>query len=54
MARAALQKNVDAEDIIALPVKEKIGRAKYIPEEQTDSFKIISDEMERQFAQLIG
>ena len=54
LARAALQKNVDAEDIIALPVKEKIGRAKYIPEEQTDSFKIISDEMERQFAQLIG
>ena len=54
LARTALQKNVDAEDIIALPVKEKIGRAKYIPEEQTDSFKIISDEMERQFAQLIG
>ena len=54
LARNALQKNVDAEDIIALPVKERIGRAKYIPEERMEEFRIISEEMERQFAGLIG
>ena len=54
LARQALQKNVDAEDIIALPIKEKIGRSKYIPEDRAESFNMISEEMERQFAELIG
>ena len=47
--REQLDKNVDIEDIIELPVREKIGRAKYIPEDKIaefdDIFKEIKSEM---------
>ena len=33
-ARAALQNGADIEALLSLPVREEIGRAKYIPEDQ--------------------
>ncbi len=38
LAKDALNKNVDIEDILELPVREKIGRAKYIPENEMSKF----------------
>ena len=37
LARDALDKNVDVEDILALDVKEKIGRSKYIEEKRNSA-----------------
>ena len=38
LGHEALEKNVDIEDILDLSVKEQIGRAKYIPEEESAKF----------------
>ena len=38
LGRDQLDKNVDIEDIIELPIREKIGRAKYIPEDRIAEF----------------
>jgi V/A-type H+-transporting ATPase subunit A len=54
LARTALNKNVEPEDIIELPVKEKISRSKYIPENELESFDAIELEMKKEIAQLIG
>ena len=35
-AAAVLEKGADVEEVAGLPVREKIGRFKYIPEEETD------------------
>lgn len=54
LARDALDKNVDVEDILALDVKEKIGRSKYIEEKDLDEFDVIEKELRKEFAELIG
>lgn len=54
LARDALDKNVDVEDILALDVKEKIGRSKYIEEKDLDEFDGIEKELRKEFAELIG
>ncbi|MBO8424447.1 MAG: V-type ATP synthase subunit A [Firmicutes bacterium] len=54
LARDALDKNVDVEDILALDVKEKIGRCKYIEEKDLDEFDGIEQELRKEFAELIG
>ena len=54
LARGALDKNVDVEDILALDVKEKIGRSKYIEEKDLDEFDGIERELRKEFAELIG
>ena len=54
LARDALDKNVDVEDILALDVKEKIGRSKYIEEKDLDEFDGIERELRKEFAELIG
>lgn len=54
LARDALDKNVDVEDIFALDVKEKIGRSKYIEEKDLDEFDGIEQELRKEFAELIG
>ena len=54
LARDALDKNVDVEDILALDVKEKIGRSKYIEEKDLDEFDGIEQELRKEFAELIG
>lgn len=38
MQRTLLNKRVDIEDILALDVREQIGRAKYIPESEMHRF----------------
>lgn len=51
----ALNENVDIEDIIELPVREKIGRAKYITEDTLDeSFAEIESELKKEIQTLIG
>ncbi len=54
LARDALDKNVDVEDILALDVKEKIGRSKYIEEKNLCEFDGIEQELRKEFAELIG
>ncbi len=54
LGRVALEKNVDIEDILALPVKEKIGRSKYIEEKDLAEFDNIERELRKEFAELIG
>lgn len=54
LGRGALEKNVDIEDILALPVKEKIGRSKYIEEKDISEFDNIEAELRREFTELIG
>ncbi len=51
----ALRENVDIEDIVDLPVREKIGRAKYINEKtEMGKFDEIEEEMKNEFSALIG
>lgn len=52
LAGDALDKNVDIEDIIDLPVREQIGRAKYIPEEEIDKFDDLTAEIKKQILAL--
>ncbi|MDR3186433.1 MAG: V-type ATP synthase subunit A [Christensenellaceae bacterium] len=54
LARGALEKNVDIEDIIVLPIKEKISRSKFIPENELKTFNTIEEEMKVAVKQLIG
>jgi len=53
-SESALGKNVDIEDILALPVKEKVGRSKYINEEDIANFDKIEIELKKEIATLIG
>ena len=50
----ALEKSVDYDDIINLPVREKISRAKYIEEENLDLIKDISKEIKDSVNALIS
>lgn len=54
LGNSALDKNVDAEDILELKVKEKIGRAKYIEEQDIKKFDDIEAELRAEIAGLIG
>ena len=49
---AALDAGVDYSKVIALPVRERIGRAKYIPEEEIREFDKIESELSEQMAAL--
>ena len=48
LARDALDKNVDIEDILALEVREQIGRAKYIPESEMSRFDDVLAEIKNE------
>lgn len=54
LGQEALLKNVDIEDIVALKVREKIGRAKYIEEKDMAQFDDIEKELKKEIAELIG
>ncbi|MDR0696032.1 MAG: V-type ATP synthase subunit A [Christensenellaceae bacterium] len=54
LARQALEKNIEAEDIIELKVKEKIGRAKYTNENNLAEFDEIESEMKKEITRLIN
>lgn len=49
---AALDAGADYSRVIALPVRERIGRAKYIPEEEIREFDKIESELSEQMAAL--
>lgn len=51
----AISKGADVEEVSGLPVREKIGRFKYVPEENTDAeFERISVEISSELNQLLG
>ncbi len=52
LAKDALQKNVDIEDILELGVREQIGRAKYIPESEMSKFDEILAEIKSEMRAL--
>ena len=52
LGRDQLSKNVDIEDIIELPIREKIGRAKYIAESDIAQFDEIFKEMKKEMLAL--
>jgi len=55
LGNEALSVNVDIEDVIKLPVRDEIGRAKYIEEALVeDRFNSIEEQLENQFKELIG
>ena len=48
--KQALDAGANLSDVISLPVREKIGRAKYIPEDKLDQFTAIENELSGQIA----
>lgn len=54
LASGALAKNVDIEDILELPVREQIGRAKYIPETEMNKFDGILAQIKKEMSELVG
>ncbi len=54
LANEAISENVDIEDIIEIPVREKIGRAKYIEEKDIAKFDEIEEELKNEIKALIG
>lgn len=51
---AALEKNVDLEDLLEIPVKEKIGRAKYIPEKEIKTFDELDAEYKKEISDIVN
>jgi V/A-type H+-transporting ATPase subunit A len=51
-AKDALENNVPIQDIIVLPVRERITRAKYTPEDKLGEFDMIKGEIEKSFQEL--
>ena len=54
LCRNALSKGVELEDLMLLPVKEKIGRSKYIEEKDLASFDELFKEMKQEIVGLEG
>ena len=53
LCKQAVSKGVDIEDLLELPVNDKIGRAKYIEEKDLDKFDDIEKELNKEIADLI-
>ena len=54
LGRDALARRVDIEDILALPVREEIGRSKYIPESEMQKLDEIENKLKQSMAALIS
>ena len=54
MSLSALENGAELDDILVAPVREAIGRSKYIAETELDAFEKISADMKSQLAQLSG
>ncbi len=54
LSREALDKGVDLDDLLKIPTREKIGRAKYISEEDKDAFIKIMSELKSDISSLVG
>ena len=52
LAKDALEKNVDIEDVLELGIREQIGRAKYIPESEMNKFDEILAEIKSEMRAL--
>ena len=50
----ALKKDVELSDILALPVREQIGRAKYIPESEISKLDDIAKALKHQMDALVN
>lgn len=50
----ALSNDVDIDDILSLPIRERIGRCKYIPEEKIFTFDQIEKELKTEINDLIA
>ena len=48
--KQALDAGANLSDVIDLPVREKIGKAKYVPEDKLDQFTAIENELSGQIA----
>ena len=53
LGREALDKGADLDDLLRLPSREKIGRAKYVPEDESDAFIKIMSELKSEIATLV-
>lgn len=53
LCQNAVSKGVDIEDLLELPVNDKIGRAKYIKETELDKFDEIEQELRKEIADLV-
>lgn len=51
-AEDALEKNVDIEDILDIPVRERIGRAKLIKEDELEKFDELGAEIKKELMEL--
>ena len=55
LAQDAVKKNVDLKELFALPVRERIGRAKLVPQDQIDvEFDRIEQELSEQMDALVA
>jgi V/A-type H+-transporting ATPase subunit A len=55
MAQDAVKKNVDLKELFGLPVREKIGRAKFVPQDSVDvEFNRIERELSEQMDALVA
>ena len=54
LALSALEKGAHFSRVAALPIREKIARVKYVPEERINEIDDVSSEMERQIDSLSG
>jgi V/A-type H+-transporting ATPase subunit A len=50
LSKEKIAAGMDFDKIIRLPVREKIGRLKYIPEEQPQEFAKIEEELKNSYA----
>ena len=53
LGREALDKGADLEDLLNLPSREKVGRAKYIPESEEDAFNTLLAETKTEIASCV-
>ena len=53
LSRDALDKGADLDELLALPSRERIGRAKYVPEDELESFVTIMSDMKSEIASLV-
>jgi V/A-type H+-transporting ATPase subunit A len=55
LAQDAVRKDVDLRSIFGVPVREKIGRSKYVPQDRTDKeYDIIEQELSEQMDALLS
>lgn len=52
LSLSALDNDVELDDILNMPVREKIGRSKYIPETEMQKFDEIAKELKKEIADL--